>query len=152
MKTKDMKTKDMEVGYDKRRNSNSTCQENYRNNNKTNGKGKKEEINEGSKLELRERALELIGESLVALSNESRVNIVRCIQKNEEATFEMLRQNFNLNNNTLTFHLQKLLNARIISQPKNRGPYQLGPLGDRMLQLLDVLEDDISSILEKIIS
>jgi len=113
---------------------------------------KKRKIDKIPKLEIRSRVLELIGEGLVALSNESRLNIIRHIQKNKEVTFGELRQNFNLNNNTLAFHLQNLLNARIVSQPRNRGPYQVGPLGDIMLQFLDALEDNISSSLEKILA
>lgn len=105
-----------------------------------------------SKSEIRAKSLGIIGEGLSALSNESRMNITRYIQKNKEVTFGMLRQNFNMNNNTLTFHLQKLLKAYIISHPKDRGPYQVGPLGNKMLQLLDTLEVDVSSIIEKILA
>ena len=88
-------------------------------------------------------------ECLFALSNESRVNITRYVQENKEVTFETLRKNFNMNNNTLTFHIQKLMKAYIISQPKDRGTYQIGPLGNRMLQLLDALEIDVSEKIKK---
>jgi len=126
-------------------------QENNRENNRVYNKEKGEKKEEITKGEVRERALELIGIALSALSNNTRVNIARHIQKNKRATFEELRTEFNLNNNSLTFHLQKLQDAYIVTQMKNRAPYELGELGDVMLRLLDTIEGDVAQVLGQLI-
>ena len=100
-----------------------------------------------SKSEIRAKSLGIIGEGLSALSNESRVNITRYIQENNKVSFETIRRNLNMNNNTLNFHLQKLMKAHIISQPKDRGPYEIDPLGNEMIELLNVLESSIMELI-----
>lgn len=91
-----------------------------------------------------------VNEGLSALSNDTRRKLARYIQKNKMATFKELRTEFNLNNNTLMFHLQKLQDAYIVSQPKERGAYQIGELGETMLSFVDELESEISLVIEGI--
>jgi len=102
--------------------------------------------------EIRARAYEIIGLALVSISNITRAEITKYIQKHKSVTFEELRSVFNLNNNTLSFHLKKLQEGYVISQPKERGPYELGELGELMLRALDRLEGKAPSILKHIIA
>jgi predicted HTH transcriptional regulator len=104
------------------------------------------------KKEIRSRALEIVGEAIAASSNDTRAKIIMYIKQHGKASFEELRKEFNLNNNSLTFHLRKLQNSYILCQPVERGDYQLGQLGAIMLQFLDTIEDDAANILEKILS
>jgi len=102
--------------------------------------------------EIRARAYEIIGLALVSISNSTRAEITKYIQKHKSATFEELRSVFNLNNNTLSFHLKKLQEGYVISQSEERGPYALGELGELMLRALDGLEGKAPSILKHIIA
>jgi len=58
-----------------------------------------------------------------------RARIANYIKDRKTVTFEEIRKEFNLNSNTLTFHLRKLKNAYVISQKDERGPYSEGTLG-----------------------
>lgn len=72
----------------------------------------------------------VICDVLNAMSNILRMRIANYIKDMGVVTFGEIRDNFNLNNNTLTFHLKKLKSAYIISQKNERGPYSLGELGE----------------------
>jgi predicted transcriptional regulator len=109
-----------------------------------------EKKTETKEKQIKDRAYEIVGEALVSISNNTRAEITRYIQKHKEAAFEELRNEFNLNNNTLGFHLKKLQEAYIISQPDKRGHYILGELGKLMLCALDELEDKAPPILARI--
>jgi predicted transcriptional regulator len=71
----------------------------------------------------------IICDVLKAMSNDIRARIANYIKDKKTVTFEEIRKEFNLNSNTLTFHLNKLKNAHIISQNDERGPYSQGTLG-----------------------
>lgn len=116
-----------------------------KNNRKNNPKTEREEK------EIKSKAYEIISSGLFALSSDIRRDILRYIQNKKEVTFEELRRHYNMNNNAITFHLRKLSEAYIIAQNKDRGPYQVGPLGSVMLQFLDELEDDANSSLKEIL-
>lgn len=103
-----------------------------------------------NKKEIRIRSHEIVSEALVSISNITRVEITKYIREHKKVTFEELRTVFNLNNNTLCFHLRKLQEAYIISQPKQRGPYELGELGKLMLNAREDLENKSVSILKHI--
>lgn len=102
--------------------------------------------------EIRTRTVEIIGEALGSISNDGRANIAKYIRDKKDVKFEELRREFNLNNNTLTFHLNKLQSAYIISQEKNRGSYRLGQLGEVVLDYLEALENNLSPRIRKILS
>ena len=102
--------------------------------------------------EIKTRTVEIIGEALGSISNDGRANIARYIRDKKDVKFEELRKEFNLNNNTLTFHLKKLQDAYIISQEKNRGSYRLGQLGEVVLEYLEALENNLSPRIRKILS
>ena len=93
-----------------------------------------------NKKEIKNREHEIVSEALFSISNITRVEIIKYIREHKKVTFEELRTVFNLNNNTLCFHLRKLQDAYIISQPKQRGPYELGELGKLMLNIREELE------------
>ena len=90
---------------------------------------------------------EILNNALSALGNVTRIHIARYIRKNEEVKFGNIRYEFNLNNNSLTFHLKKLERSHIISKPKE-GTYTLGILGEPMLHILDKFEEDVYQFLE----
>lgn len=94
---------------------------------------------------------EIIDKSLISISNRTRVDIIRYLRRYSKATFKELRTEFNLNNNTLRFHLRKLQDAYIIAQPKKRGYYMLGELGEVMIRTREDLEHKILPILKYII-
>jgi len=94
---------------------------------------------------------EIIGAALLSISNITRVDIIRYLQRYSKASFKELRTEFNLNNNTLRFHLRKLQDAYIVSQPKKRGYYMLGELGEVILRTREDLEHKCLPILKKII-
>jgi len=111
---------------------------------------KEQKKTETEEKEIRNRAYEIVGEALVSISNSTRADIAKYIKKHKKATFEDLRKEFNLNNNTLSFHLKKLQESYIISQSDKRGHYILGELGKLMLCTLDELEDKAPPILARI--
>lgn len=123
---------------------NTDCQGMYFISNRSNKKEEQEKI--------KAKTVEIIGEALGAISNDSRANIAKYIRDKKDVKFEELRKEFNLNNNTLTFHLNKLQSAHIVSQQKDRGSYSLGKLGEVMLDYLEALESELSSKIEKILS
>ena len=113
-------------------------------------KQKKGKISISQQKEIKARAFEIIGVGISAIGSEIRRDILQYIKENKEVTFEELRRKFNLNNNTLTFHLQKLLDGHIISQQKKRGRYQVGDMGNIMLKFLDALKDDVTLSLKNL--
>jgi len=93
------------------------------------------------KEEIRERAIEMAGEALASISNSTRANITKYVRDNKKATFEQLRKYFNLNNNTLSFHLKRLQETNILIQRTEKGPYEIGDLGNEVLTYLKTLEE-----------
>lgn len=71
------------------------------------------------------------------LSHTLRINIIKNIGQSSKH-FETLRFAFNLNNNTLTFHLNKLVYCGILK--KDDGLYQITDTGRASLVFLDKLE------------
>lgn len=82
-----------------------------------------------------------------ALSNTLRCDIFRYIKKKKLIHFEDIRKEFNLNNNTLRFHLSKLQNAGVVQQTRNRGPYEVSELGTSILDFLQRIETLITDYL-----
>lgn len=111
---------------------------------------KEQKKTETEEKEIINRASEIWGLALVSISNSTRADITRYIQKHKKATFEDLRKEFNLNNNTLSFHLKKLQESYVISQTDKRGQYILGGLGKLMLRVMNELDDQAPSILARI--
>jgi len=87
----------------------------------------------------------VLSKALFALSNETRIKIMVFIRKKKRTKFEQLRKEFNLNNNTLTFHLKKLQDANIVFQVKNRGPCELNEFGEVMLEFFEEMEKAVES-------
>jgi DNA-binding HxlR family transcriptional regulator len=102
--------------------------------------------------EIRAKTIEIIGEALGSISNGSRANIARYIRDKKDVKFEEIRRNFNLSSNTLTFHLNKLQSAHIVSQEKDRGSYSMGKLGEVVLDYLEALEIELSSKIKEMLS
>ena len=88
--------------------------------------------------------VKLIGRVLSVLSDDTRIKIARYVQKNKKVRFKELRTKLNLNSNTLRFHLRKLQDAKIIVQPKKRGAYLMGKLGNITLTFYDELKVKIT--------
>jgi len=84
--------------------------------------------------------VKLISKVLSALSHNTRFKIARYVQKNKKVGFKELKTKFNLNSNTLRFHLRKLQDAKIIVQPTKRGAYLISKLGNTMLTFYDELK------------
>lgn len=101
---------------------------------------------------IKTKTVEIIGEALGSISNDSRANIARYIRDKKDVKFEELRKEFNFNNNTLTFHLNKLQSAHIVSQQKDRGSYRLGQLGEVVLNYLEALESELAPRIKKMLS
>lgn len=81
-----------------------------------------------------------------ALSSTLRCEIFRYIKKKKLIHFEGIRREFNLNNNTLSFHLNKLQNAGVIQQTRNRGPYEISKLGTTISKILQRIENLITDL------
>ena len=74
-----------------------------------------------------------------ALGNKNRLLIASYIRDNKEATFEQIRKEFNLNNNTLCFHITKLRKGNVIFQGKTGKPYKMTEIGELILNSVELL-------------
>lgn len=92
----------------------------------------------------------MIIKAVVSIGDSTRIDIARYIQSHKKATFMELINAFNLNHNTLRFHLRKLKQAHVIAQPKKRGSYTLDVLGELMLRTLEDLEKKAQIILVRV--
>jgi len=66
----------------------------------------------------------------------------------KKVTFEQMRRHFNLNNNTLRFHLIKLKKGHAIRQTKSRGLYKITETGEFMLRKIKILLPKIIKLVE----
>lgn len=100
-------------------------------------------------MEKEERKKKIICKALSAISLKIRRKIGIYILKNKRATFGELRLTFNLNNNTLRFHLGKLQEAYIVSQSESRFPYELTEFGEKIMNIFEGMEKVIDSIIKE---
>jgi predicted transcriptional regulator len=79
-----------------------------------------------------------------ALTHNTRLNILKYLLKNDGASFSRIKGEFDLNPNTLTYHLKILEYAGLIHSEYSKNPntreyskYYITPLGKEMLKIDD---------------
>jgi len=79
-----------------------------------------------------------------ALTHDMRLNILKYLSKNKAASFSCIKEEFNLNPNTLSYHLKILEYAGLVHSEYSKNPdtreysrYSLMDLGKEMLKVED---------------
>lgn len=78
-----------------------------------------------------------------ALSHSSRYMILKFIMKERKAAFGEILDVFEMNDNTLRFHLNKIKGAGLISQSRKGMPYKITELGELSLDFYNKMKKAI---------
>lgn len=71
------------------------------------------------------------------MSNPTRMDIVKFLKKHDGSCFEDIRQEFNVNNNTISYHLKKLIAAELV---KKNGKYYITDFGRKVAVVFEDFE------------
>jgi ribonucleoside-triphosphate reductase len=86
----------------------------------------------------------LISLVLSALSSQTRVDVLKLLNRKETASFTEIMQSLGLNIRTeagkFAYHLHELTNAELVAGSSHKG-YSLTPLGDRVVDFIYLLEE-----------
>lgn len=86
---------------------------------------------------MNEEARELLKLMFRTMSNPTRMIIVRFLKEHDGSCFEDIRQEFNANNNTISYHLKKLIAADLV---KKNGKYYITDFGKKVATVFEDFE------------
>ena len=65
------------------------------------------------------------------------------MNEEKKSTFSEIKEEIDLTNNNLRFHLKKLQDVHIVTQTRGRGPYKITDLGKTLLEFFKLLEKQV---------